>query len=74
MAMTYDEARDLLTREGWLSPDGDIYDGAQYIDCSLRTRGLGYVLDGTFDLVQLEAIVVYMRHNEAPPNYNSTER
>lgn len=59
--MTVDEASALLSREGWLQPNGDIFDAAQYIDCR---RGF-CTLDGQFDLDQLEAIVVYLRNREA---------
>ena len=61
-SMTYDEARESLQREGWLRPNGDIYDPAQYIDCTIP--GL-CALDGQFDIDQLEAIVVYLRHGDA---------
>jgi hypothetical protein len=59
--MTFDEARTLLSGEGWLQPDGDIFDAAQYIDC----KGGFCTLDGQFDLDQLEAVVVYLRNREA---------
>lgn len=57
--MDLKEATSLLTKWGWIKPNGDLYCLGHYIAYSL---GEGTVcLDDDFEIEELEALVVYMK-------------